>query len=524
MNTIKKILTLLILVGLLAPMTFPPVLSQSDDPLIEVSVNNIYLTIGSENSIQILLNNTGGYSAFNVEAILSPNPTSPGIVVVDNAHVIFDEVEEGETKIFYPKIFVDVNTPIGSYGLNLVVKYEDIVGTVEIRTISLQIGIVVNRSFVPVLKLRTAEGGLKAGKDNVVNIIVENFGENPLQEIDVSLSSTSPLIILKDGGRFSYDTISGNSQNVHSSIIAVSRSATPGLYSLSASITYRDGNGTNYVDNFSLSLNVDSVEVKQTEIILKKAVIWFSSPGLRITLEDGVVNPGSSFNLDLELACLGAAASDVKATISFDVGSPLSTTTATIAALGNLEPGQSGSVTFGIRVDGEADSGSYPVSITISYFDSLGIPKTSVETVAVLVNGLYDFRLINVEELTAERGSTVNLAGDLLLIGTESVRFAQMDAQGDSFFELTSASSSYIGAIDPDSPIPIDIEVRVSSNASLGAHSVKLNVTYYDAFNSIQEAEVEIPVTVVQARASQPQTNAFDNFWIWLRRLFGLMP
>src|SRR3990170_8824952 len=284
--------------------------------------------------------------------------------------------------------------------------------------------------------------------------------------------------------------MSGNSQNVHSSIIAVSRSATPGLYSLSASTTYRDGNGTNYVDNFLLSLNVDSVEVKQTEIILKKA-----------TIRPGVINPGSSINLDLELACLGAGASGVRATVSFDVGSPLSTTTATIAAVGNLEPGLSGLASFGIRIGGEAGSGSYPIRIAISYYDSLGIPKTSVETVAVLVNGIYDFRLINIEELTAERGSTVKLAGDLLLIGTESVRFAQINALRDSSFELTSASSSYIGAIDPDSPIPIDIEVRVSSNASLGAHAVKLNVTYYDPFNNVQATEVELPVTVVQARA-----------------------
>ena len=513
MNAIKKILFIVIMLGMLVPATIPKALGDLNDPFLKVSVNNVYLAAGAENNIEITLNNVGGYSAFNVESILTPSPATLGIVVIGNAHVTYDEVKEGETKTFYPKIFVDSDVPIGSYTLNLVVKYEDDVGTVEMKTISLLIGVIVNRSIVPLVKVRASEDSLKAGEDNVVDIILENFGGDPFEDVDVTLSSTSPLIIIKDGGRFSYNNISGNSRNTNSAIIAVSRSATPGLYSLTASVTYRDGNGTSYVDNFSMSLNVDSVAVKQTEMILKK-----------VTVRSDEIYPGNSIDLDLELACLGAEASNVKATVSFDVGSPLSTTTATTAALGNMAPGQSATISFGILVEGEAASGSYPIRVTTSYYDSLGILKTTIETVSIVVNGIYDFSLINIEGLKAERGSIVRLVGDLLLIGTESVRFAQINVIGDSAFELTSASSSYIGAIDPDSPIPIDLEVKVSSNASIGTHIVKLNVTYYDSFNKVQEEKVEMPVTVVQATASPPQNNAIENFWIWLRRLFGLSP
>jgi len=145
--------------------------------------------------------------------------------------------------------------------------------------------------------------------------------------------------------------------------------------------------------------------------------------------------------------------------------------------------------------------------------------------VIIGVRGIVVFRLLNAPDVTVERGGIVDLEVDLLLIGTESVRFVQVGVVEVGPFEGTMESYEYIGSVDPDSPIPFDIQFAVGGEAEAGGYTLLLNVTYFDDLNRERESIIEIPVSVVEAQAEPgAQRSGLWGFWIWLRRLFGVLP
>jgi hypothetical protein len=52
-----------------------------------------------------------------------------------------------------------------------------------------------------------------------------------------------------------------------------------------------------------------------------------------------------------------------------------------------------------------------------------------------------------------------------------------------------------------------------------------LRVNYTDDLNMEHAAKIKIPITVAEASADvKTSQGLFGGFWIWLRRLLGLMP
>jgi len=481
-----------------------------------VTAHDIYMTAGEENQMEIELKNKGGFSVYGVEVTLSAPATAPGISIIENAHRIYNEIKRGKTKSFYPVVYVDRDTPLGTYTLTCQVTYIK-TGQLQPSSAYVQLGIVVEDVSRPKIRLNVEvdDHRMTAGAENVISVTLENIGEEPLYEVDTTITSTSPYIAVIEGARFTFDSLEVNASLTSRPSVAVSRSAPLGVYTLSAAVSYKDVDGQGYLDTFTLGVSVDSVAVeRQTSIVLR-----------RFTLTPRPVRPGDAVDLELELSCLGATAHDVKTLISFASGGMISPLSPTLVSLGDLDPDQTVTSSYRLLVDGEAVSGQYPASVAISYLDSDGDPRSVVETVIIGVRGIVVFRLLNAPDVTVERGGIVDLEVDLLLIGTESVRFVQVGVVEVGPFEGTMESYEYIGSVDPDSPIPFDIQFAVGGEAETGGYTLLLNVTYFDDLNRERESIIEIPVSVVEAQAEPgAQRSGLWGFWIWLRRLFGVLP
>jgi len=122
------------------------------------------------------------------------------------------------------------------------------------------------------------------------------------------------------------------------------------------------------------------------------------------------------------------------------------------------------------------------------------------------------------------RGENKELEADLLLIGTESVDFVSISLVEDDVFRRVAGSTEYIGAVDPDSPIPFDINLKVAEDAEEGDHPLTLSIDYRDHLNREHEEQLEFTMNV-GGDANQPgQDAAPSGFWVWIRRLLGLGP
>jgi hypothetical protein len=234
------------------------------------------------------------------------------------------------------------------------------------------------------------------------------------------------------------------------------------------------------------------------------------------------VQPGDIFNVELTVQCDGADSYDVMTTVSFDNSGSISPLSPTLVSLGDIMEGETHTVTYQLLVKGDIKAGQYPMMFTAMYTNSKGMPTSLVETLTIMVEGLIDFQLIDIPHIGVLRGGEAELEADLLLVGTESVEFVSIDVVEDAFIKRVKGSEEYIGAVDPDSPIPFDISFKIDDEAETGEHDITLNVRYRDHLNKQHETSLEIPVEILEGEIESPTGGRNGGIWVWIRRLLGL--
>jgi len=160
----------------------------------------------------------------------------------------------------------------------------------------------------------------------------------------------------------------------------------------------------------------------------------------------------------------------------------------------------------------------------VSYLDNKGMQGQIAEVLTITVEELIEFELLDVPTLMVKKGETMELESDLLLIGTDSVQFVSIELESDDIFKRVSGSTEYIGAVDPDSPIPFDINYKVSEDAPEGDHAMSITVRYRDHLNREHEELLELDVTVAGNVNDDTPATETPTFWVWVRRLLGLGP
>lgn len=501
------LLMALMLTSIIAPI----VQAGNYTPLLRVKVSDIYLTAGEENTIEIELRNTGSYSVYEVEAILTS--TNPGIVILDKGHMIFNEIGAEKSKRYKPVIYVDEDTPIGPYTLTLTLTYRQMYKLgVYIHTTTLQIGIVVVNASKPKIGLNISliDPHLTAGEENEVGIEVRNRGSETLRDIEVTLTSNTPYIAVLDG-LLDIDELKPGESEYRVITLAVPSGTPLGVYTLTATATYRDENGESRSEVETIGVNVDEVKVERKTTILLES---YEAGSLE-------AKPGESVRLTLNLKCVGAEAYEVKVSLTPDPMGVFSLTTPSLQYIGDLKSGERASASYELRVDGGAKSGQYPLTLQITYLDSDGMPGSAAETVTLTVTPLVEFRILPEGEIHVYRGDSATLSGDLLLIGTESIRFVELQIVEDETFK--SSDSEYVGEVDPDSPIPFDLNFKVSENATEGIKNLRVNVSYLDNLNRRRNLIVEVPIHI-EAQPEVEVVKKQGGLWLWIRWLLGILP
>ena len=483
-------------------------------PLLKVFVSEYYLTAGEENEISILINNAGEVPAYDVKASLTP-PAVSAIAIVDESYRAFDYISPGRTKRMYPVLYVASSCPLGAYSLTLTLKYRDVYDT--FYTDSMQIGVVVVSRRVT-FKAEVEGYRVRAGTESEIKVVLTNAANMSVYDVDARLSSTVPnIVVLKEPSR-TFDVIEPNDSVQFMPTLGVSRSTPLGAYSLTLTLEYQDPNGTPHADDLSLGIFVDSVKPTDRATIVVQE--------FQIVPSD--VHPGDKFNVEMELRNLGADAYDVQVQLTTGPQSPLASLSPTLVFVGDLGSNKTTKITYDLQVSGDAKAQPYTLQLTVSYYDVYGQPSGITENVSIDVRSIISFRMLNVQPstLTAEPGGIVTVEADLLLIGTETAQFVQVEVLENHPFILFSESYEYIGRVDPDSPVPFDVQFMVDSNATPGNCTLQMRVSYWDEYSQERQEITELPV-VIEERVEQREEAAltfWDLIWRMIRILLGVKP
>jgi hypothetical protein len=324
------------------------------------------------------------------------------------------------------------------------------------------------------------------------------------------VSSGNTNLVVVNGLTMTYETANTSQIVSVTPTILVIEGTAIGTYSIMVYASYKDLEDNSYYQTYTVPLRLDETSPTQTTTITIQDT----------RVKQTSVRPGDILELDVVISCSGANSYDALSVLGLTTTSPLSPVTPTTMSLGDIEEDGEVTTTYTLLVDGDTSAGQYPVTLTVSYTDSVGAVRTLTETITIMVEGLIEFKLLDVPSTTVYRGETAELDADILLIGTESVQFVSIEVIDNQVFDSVQGSTEYIGAVDPDSPIPFDVKYCVTDDTEEGEYDLELLVTYRDHLNKPHEVKLETGIEI-NAQNTVMEEKKNGGFWSWLRNLFS---
>jgi uncharacterized membrane protein len=230
--------------------------------------DNPVFTAGADNDLNVVLENLGDVTVYEIDATVTS--TSPYIVVLEGSRFTHSSLDANLSVLHPATLRVSRNTPLGVYTLSETVVYEDEAGQTYFE--SFIVGITVNSSTLsnPMLSVNIEDPRLIAGAENPITVNLVNIGDEGLTDVEVSLVSASPYLAVLEGGRINIDELDPDEEVSFDVVIAVSRSAPVGVYTLSTSSSYQGSDGQGYMEASTLGVSVESVEVPvQTSVVMR---------------------------------------------------------------------------------------------------------------------------------------------------------------------------------------------------------------------------------------------------------------
>ncbi len=510
MKKMNKLSIILLIATLMATQT--TAVNAADSAILQVSTDNIYLVAGQENTITINLKNTGDYNLIDIRSVLTS--AVPGINVITEYHKVVNSIDDGKTESYEPTLFVSEDIGLGVYSLSLTVIYKSPT-EIQDSAITIPISVIVDESYVPKIKFTPSQESIKvkSGSENSVEFGFTNNWNQNVTDVEFTVSSSTSSITIIDNINTMVETMAPGESVTLTPVVSNTEGTPLGTYTIKATASYRDVDGNRYHQTFALPLNLDSASASRNTII--------TIDSMEILQES--IRPGDIFTVRLTVKCSGAESYDLLSNVAFGAMSSISPLSPTTVSIGDLAVDDTVTVSYQLLASGDIAAGQYPVTSTISYTNSKGVKGALTETFTILVDGLIEFSLLDVPTEKVPVGETSELEADLLLIGTESVQFVAIGVVEDGVIERVSGSEEYIGAVDPDSPIPFDIKYKVSDDAPEGKHELKLSVQYRDHLNKEHVDQMSLDVEIGGVVDDLPDLQQ-GGFWAWIRRLLGLGP
>jgi hypothetical protein len=275
--------------------------------------------------------------------------------------------------------------------------------------------------------------------------------------------------------------------------VYVERLAETGLYTVTATLSYRDGLGNLRSKQFKISLNVAD-EFRQ---------------GLAV--EAGMKYVAASAETPLELSFTNRnpyPISDVKITISTTSSQVSILEGPTSINLKTLGPGESHKIRLTIlSAPAAADSISL-IKASVEYRDKTSalVVENFDVPVAVRADLNLQFKGLRLSPAKVRPGEVVDLAGDVVNLGTGVARSVSVEVVGDPPFQPFGDTLSFVGLVNPSQVSAFTINFRVAEDARPGRYNVKVKATYRNGFGESFVKEEVLSYEVLPAQAVATNT------------------
>jgi hypothetical protein len=393
----------------------------------------------------------------------------------------------GTFSLSYPLLVSDQLKP-GTYTFELTLRFRNKYGTHITNTIIFPAEVFGREELAIESSSETViKGGL-----GYLPVKVLNKGTASAYNLDLEVRADKAGILLLETSLELGVLSPGQEVNVRLPVY-VERLAETGLYTVTATLSYRDGLGNLRSKQFKISLNVAD-EFR---------------PGLAV--EAGMKYVAASAETPLELSFTNRnpyPISDVKITISTTSSQVSILEGPTSINLKTLGPGESHKIRLTIlSAPAAADSISL-IKASVEYRDKTSalVVENFDVSVAVRADLNLQFKGLRLSPAKVRPGEVVDLAGDVVNLGTGVARSVSVEVVGDPPFQPFGDTLSFVGLVNPSQVSAFTINFRVAEDARPGRYNVKVKATYRNGFGESFVKEEVLSYEVLPAQAVATNT------------------
>jgi hypothetical protein len=393
----------------------------------------------------------------------------------------------GTFSLSYPLLVSDQLKP-GTYTFELTLRFRNKYGTHITNTIIFPAEVFGREELAIESSSETViKGGL-----GYLPVKVLNKGTASAYNLNLEVRADNAGILLLETSLELGVLSPGQEVNVRLPVY-VERLAETGLYTVTATLSYRDGLGNLRSKQFKISLNVAD-EFR---------------PGLAV--EAGMKYVAASAETPLELSFTNRnpyPISDVKITISTTSSQVSILEGPTSINLKTLGPGESHKIRLTIlSAPAAADSISL-IKASVEYRDKTSalVVENFDVPVAVRADLNLQFKGLRLSPAKVRPGEVVDLAGDVVNLGTGVARSVSVEVVGDPPFQPFGDTLSFVGLVNPSQVSAFTINFRVAEDARPGRYNVKVKATYRNGFGESFVKEEMLSYEVLPAQAVATNT------------------
>jgi hypothetical protein len=393
----------------------------------------------------------------------------------------------GTFSLSYPLLVSDQLKP-GTYTFELTLRFRNKYGT-HITNIIIFPSEVFGREELAIES--SSETVIKGGL-GYLPVKVLNKGTASAYNLNLEVRADKAGILLPETSLELGVLSPGQEVNVRLPVY-VERLAETGLYTVTATLSYRDGLGNLRSKQFKISLNVAD-EFRQ---------------GLAVEADMKYVAASAETPLELSFTNRNPyQISDVKITISTTSSQVSILEGPTSINLKTLGPGESHKIRLTIlSAPAAADSISL-IKASVEYRDKTSalVVENFDVPVAVRADLNLQFKGLRLSPAKVRPGEVVDLAGDVVNLGTGVARSVSVEVVGDPPFQPFGDTLSFVGLVNPSQVSAFTINFRVAEDARPGRYNVKVKAIYRNGFGESFVKEEVLSYEVLPAQAVATNT------------------
>ncbi len=430
-------------------------------------------------------------SIYNVEALLIP----PSIFKPVSGQAALFETYLGRVPagtvftLDFPLILTDEIT-IGNYTFWLTLRFRNKYNTFITQLQDFIVGVVGRE----VIELESPQQTFSRGLHADLPLVLKNLGTVPAYNVEIIPRPESSRIQVLQPPKILESIGPGEVKEVMYKLY-IDRSAEPGVYTVTATVIYRDIFGNKLSKDFKISFVVSEWTRRGVVATASKPYILSASTN-NLTINYVNNNPYQLQEVKITIAA-------VSPTLAIVEGP-------TTIFLSSLPQGGTYSAALKILATQQAGDTVGVLHTTVEYKDPSGVKWIESTDIALAVKADIDIRFkdVRISPIRIRPGETVDVTGDLVNEGSNVARAVSVELLGDPPFEALGESKVFIGLINPSQVSAFALNFRVSKQATPGKYTVMARAIYKNGFGEVFTKEMQLVYEVVTSGTPSPTTPA----------------